>query len=135
MNIEYRKIESKDFNSLKELIKNNFDIEIKNIHNEINQYSLVAINNNKVVGHLLFTKIYNPIAEIYWGKIDYVCVDENYRNRKIATNLFDKLEKLESDIKYFELTSNKKRIAANKLYLKLKYNLVDTNLFRKIINL
>lgn len=135
MNIEYRKVDKKDLNSLKELLKNNFNVEIRNISNENNQYSLVAIIDNKVVGHLLFTKIYNPITEIYFGKIDYVCVDENYRNNKIATNLLIKIEEMEKDVNYFELTSNKSRVAANELYKKQEYEVVDTNLFRKFINI
>lgn len=135
MNIEYRKIRDDDLYSLKKLIKNSFDKEIKNISNNSNQYSLVATIDNKIVGHLLFTKIYNPIEDIYWGKIDYVCVDEEYRNMKIATNLLEKTEENEVSIKYFELTSNENRVAANHLYLNKGYKIVNTNLFRKFINI
>lgn len=135
MNIEYRKIEYNDFNSLKELLSSCFDLEIKKICNDDNQYNLVAIYDSKVVGHLLFTKIYNPVDDIYWGKIDYVCVHDDYRNMKIATNLLDELERIEKNIKYFELTSNEKRIIANHLYQKLGYTIVNTNLFRKFRNI
>ena len=135
MNIEYRKVVENDFNGLKELIKDNFDVEINNITSNNNQYSLVAICDNKVVGHLLFTKIFNPIKNIYYGKIDYVCVDNNYRNNHIATNLLQEIESIEKSISYFELTSNKSREVANILYLKRGYCIVDTNLFRKFINI
>ena len=135
MNIEYRKISDNDLSSLKELLKNSFDVDIKNISNNSSQYSLVAILDNRIVGHLLFTKIYNPIEDIYWGKIDYVCVDEDYRNMKIATNLLNKIEEQEPNLKYFELTSNERRVAANHLYLKHGYCIVNTNLFRKFINI
>ena len=83
---------------------------------------------------MLFTRIFNPIKDEYYGKIDYVCVDEKYRNNHIATNLLKEIEKTEKSIAYLELTSNKSRIAANKLYLNSGYNIIDTNLFRKIIN-
>lgn len=135
MNFEYRKAIESDLQGLKSLIKENFDVEISNITNNTNQYNLVAINNDKVVGHLLFTKIFNPIKNIYYGKIDYVCVDKNYRNNHIATNLLQKIENFESGISYFELTSNKSRVVANKLYLSRGYYVVDTNLFRKFINI
>lgn len=131
MDIEYRKIKKNDFECLKDLLKENFDIIIKDIINNDNQYSLVAVINNKVVGHILFTKIYNPFLNIYWGKIDYVCVDDYYRNNKIATNLLQRLEQMENNINYFELTSNKKRTIAHKLYMKSGYKIIDTNLFRK----
>ncbi len=134
MNIKYRKVESFDLNSLKSLLKDIFNVEIVDVVNNENQYSLVAIINDIVVGHLLFTRVFNPIEDIYYGKIDYVCVHNKYRNMHIATNLLNVLEKSEKNISYFELTSRKSRIEANKLYLKQGYNVIDTNLFRKIIN-
>ena len=135
MNIEYRKVVNNDLGSLKQLLKENFNVELNMITNNSNQYSLVAICDDEVVGHLLFTRIFNPIKEINFGKIDYVCVDEKYRNNHIATNLLNEVEKLEKDINYFELTSNKSRIGANKLYLNNGYTIVNTNLFRKFINI
>ncbi|MBP3799596.1 MAG: GNAT family N-acetyltransferase [Bacilli bacterium] len=134
MNIEYKKVDNNNIDSLKKLLIDNFNIEINSVINSNNQYSLIALMNDEVVGHLLFTRIFNPIRGGYYGKIDYVCVDEKYRNNHIATNLLKEIEKTEKSIAYLELTSNKSRIAANKLYLNSGYNIIDTNLFRKIIN-
>ena len=134
MNIEYKKVDNNNIDSLKKLLIDNFDVEISSVLNSNNQYSLIALMNDEVVGHLLFTRIFNPIKDEYYGKIDYVCVDEKYRNNHIATNLLKEIEKTEKSIAYLELTSNKSRIAANKLYLNSGYNIIDTNLFRKIIN-
>lgn len=134
MNIEYKKVDNNNIDSLKKLLIDNFNIEINSVINSDNQYSLIALMNDEVVGHLLFTRIFNSIRGEYYGKIDYVCVDEKYRNNHIATNLLKEIEKTEKSIAYLELTSNKSRIAANKLYLNSGYNIIDTNLFRKIIN-
>ncbi len=134
MNIEYRVATQNDFYGLEKLINDNFNIKLKQIVSNNDQYNIIAVCGDKVVGNLLFTKIYNPIKDIYYGKIDYVCVDINYRNNHIATKLLDFVEKKEKSIDYFELTSNKLREAANKLYLSEGYEIIDTNLFRKYIN-
>ena len=132
MKLIYKKIEENNLEGVNELLEKNFNHKLDNIVNNNEKYSLIALNGNEVVGHVFVTKIYNDIKKIYWIKVDYVCVKEEYRNKKIATTLLEKMEEIEKNISYYELTCSQESVV-EKLYLKSGYNLVDTNLLRKFI--
>ena len=78
-------------------------------------------------------KIYNDIKKIYWIKVDYVCVKEEYRNKKIATELFEKAFAIikEEGNKSAILNTYKRFEAAVHLYKKLGFEIVETFDFLK----
>ncbi len=130
--IKIRKFEEKYLTSLNLLLKEAYDVErVGNINNDV--IELIAINNEEVVGYLNINKLYNPINNIYYGYINYVCVLKKFRRRNIATSLFKEVEDIakREEMIYLELTSNSKRIEAHKLYTKLNFKMRDTNVFRK----
>lgn len=136
MNIEFRKANDKDLNDINNLLEKNFgdNHSLEKIIDDEYKYSFVASIHNKVVGYVNVTKLYNEVKKEYWIKLNYICVDEEYRHQGIATKLLEELEKVENSVKYFELTCRKERINAHKLYNKLGFEIYDTDLLRKNIN-
>ena len=136
MNIEFRKANDNDLNDINNLLEKNFgdNHSIEKIIDDEYKYSFVASIHNKVVGYVNVTKLYNEVKKEYWIKLNYICVDEEYRHQGIATKLLEELEKVENSVKYFELTCRKERINAHKLYNKLGFEIYDTDLLRKNIN-
>ena len=93
---------------------------------------LVAIEDNKIVGLIIYQKIiWDTALKVF---IDEVGVKKEYRNKGIATQL---LKKVEEDAKKeglvtIELISNMKSKAFN-LYKKLNYHETDCILMEKKI--
>ena len=123
--------------SLKDIIKDAFDIEIENIDMkkclDNNIRFLCSYIDAKLVGLVMITKKYDPIKNIYSYYLDYVSVLKEYQNKGIGTKLIEEVENIArtENISYIEFTSSSKRIYARKMYLKLGYNLKDTGVFIK----
>ncbi|WP_244833023.1 GNAT family N-acetyltransferase [Clostridium sp. BJN0001] len=79
---------------------------------EENAHHIVAVFNEKVIGHARFTKVNKK-----WAKISQVVVDENYRGMKIGFKLINKLvsEARELNLSYVELDA---RTSAVNFYMK-----------------
>lgn len=92
--------------------KHNHPREMMNDKYEDNAHHIVAVFNNKVIGHARFTRV-----DENWAKISQVVVDENYRGMKIGFKLINKLmseaEKL--NLAYVELDA---RTYAVNFYMK-----------------
>lgn len=132
MKVIIRKYEDRDLETLNNLLKEVYTCKRKGTISSDN-IELVAILDNKVVGYMILSKLYDVVNDIYYGHINYVCVLEEYRNKNIATKLLEEVFRICKDekIKYIELTSNSSRIAAHHLYKKLGFNIRETNVFRK----
>lgn len=136
-NLIIRKYVNDDFKEVIALLKNNFNIRssIKSIDDNINSFGIVALLNKKIVGYIRIDKLNNPFKNSYYYFLSYVCVNNNYQNMNIATNMlvfiFDMAKN--NSISYIELTSKSSREAANHLYLKNGFIIRDTNIFRKEI--
>ena len=72
----------------------------------------VYVDNNKIIGFILFDAIYEN------AEIEYIYVDKKYRNMKIATQLVDKtIENLKrKNIKSITLEVNDKNTGAIEFY-------------------
>ena len=94
---------------------------------------LIAKMENKVVGHIWIQKLYDFYKQEYYFYLMYVCVDEKYRRRNIATKLLETVEKLKEQyhISYITFTSVKNRVAAQNLYKKLNYYEKNSVVFKK----
>ena len=133
MDIVYRKAVNSDLDGINNLIGNVFNHHLDEDFLSDNYFSVVAVYDGKIVGHLFVTKIYNAISKKIWYKIDDVCVLDQFRGQHISKNLFKKLDEIakEDKVSFYELTSNKKRVAAHGLYKSIGFNIIDTCLFRK----
>ena len=134
-NLVIRKYVNNDFNEVINLVKDNFNISdnIKSIDDSLNSFGIVAIIDKKIVGYLRVDKLYNPFKKCYYYFLSYVCVNSNYQNMSICTEMLEFIFNYAKNdsVSYIELTSRSSRKAANHLYLKTGFVIRDTNVFRK----
>lgn len=71
-------------------------------------------------------------AEGLKGYVDDVVIDEPYRGQGIGKKLMEEIIKIarEKKLMKIELTSRSERVAANKLYQKLGFEIRETNVYR-----
>ena len=133
MNIVIRKYEMTDYFMVHDLLKEVFDVEKVNNSNNDNYIEFVAVVDDKVVGYALLTRVLNYVKNSNYYLLDYVCVNENYRNKGIGKELLKEVSKEASiDGEYIELTSSYKREAAHHVYEELGYIKKESNIFRKV---
>ena len=96
-------------------------------------YQIGAFDNQTLVG--LASLFIIQKIEIKTGLIEGVVVDKDYRNQGIGTklmyHLITRAKKL--NLHHIDLTSNPKRLAANKLYIKLGFFQRNTNVYRLVL--
>ena len=144
--MEIRKYNSNDFERVVDILKDSFpeaSIGISNTLNDLSSleldnkrhFQLVAVEKDNVVGYVLITRCNDPIIGRVNFWIDYVCVDSNYRGRGIAKLLLTKVEELakEENVLYLQLTSNRSRTIARKIYLDLGFEIRESDIFRKVM--
>lgn len=134
MNVEVRMYEEKDLEGVNQILKESFAIQKGAIVG--NEYKeLVAICNQKVVGYLLLTTVFNPIGKRIIYYVDYVCVDSEYRGHGIGKKLLDYAYELakEEGVSYLQLTCSRFRISAHRLYEKCNFIRRDSDIYRKEI--
>ncbi len=133
MEINIRTYKTSDRDSLNILLKEVFDLEKE--EDNTNNIEIVAVCNNQVIGYLTINKLYDSVKNIYYAFLNYVCVKEEYRNKKIASHMLEYVFKIckNNNISYIELTSNDKRVEAQYLYKDMGFVIRETNVFRKEI--
>jgi ribosomal protein S18 acetylase RimI-like enzyme len=115
---------------LKQLTKRDLDFSMQSLATIINSDSSIllgAFNNSNLIGMLTFVVINIPTGK--QGRIEDVVVDKTQRNRGVGEALTIEALKTAKNIgvKKVSLTSSPTRIAANKLYQKLGFKLLETN--------
>lgn len=126
-----------DIKKVINLIKDTFNISnIPNIELLKNPRFVILKKYDDVIGTSMLTIKYDPIKNIKILYIDYVCVDKKYQHMGYGKEMFLNIEKIakEEGIDYLELTSNKKRVYAREMYLKLGMEIKDTDIFIKKIS-
>lgn len=138
-----RKYVDSDFDGVFKILKESFPevdledypLEVSSLQLDNSHVQYVAICDDQVVGYTLVRKSFDPIIRRvnYW--IDYVCVDSSYRNRGVASGIFEEIEKdaKNDGVLYLQLTSSRFRKDARKLYLKLGFSIRESDIFRKVI--
>lgn len=136
-NLVIRKYINDDFNTVIDLLKENFNISnnIEFLEDSINSFGIVATLNNQVVGYIRVDKLKNIGKNNNYYLLNYICVKKAYQNMKIATKMLEFIFYMAKNdhISYIELTSRSSREVANHLYLKTGFVIKDTNIFRKDI--
>lgn len=87
-------------------------------------------DNKEIIGMLTLIVFRIPYAKK--GLIEDVVVDEEYRGKGIGTKLISTAinQARQEKVKYLDLTSNPKRVAANRLYQRLGFEKRNTNVYR-----
>ncbi len=103
--------------------------DLSNIINDKNKYIFIA-SNPQIVGTITLVIVNIPSGTRAW--IEDVIVDQEARGQSIGEKMLqyviDFAKKL--NVASINLTSSPSRIAANKLYQKLGFNLRETNVYR-----
>ena len=104
--------------------------EVLKRENIIQYYAYPSNDSSKVVGLLTLVVFYTPAGS--HARIEDVVVDKDFRGKSIGRILtemaIDKSRDLK--IKEVDLTSHPRRVAANKLYQKMGFEMRDTNVYR-----
>ena len=106
-----------------------------NIYNKDNNKLFIAIDDNNIIGYIYIKLI--SIDGIDNNKellIDALYIEEDYRNKGIATSLISKVKEysINNNIKYISINVLDKNIKAKNLYNKLGFNINSLGL--KYIN-
>lgn len=94
-----------------------------------NSVLLVAADEGKIIGTA--TVIWNAKPTGVFAHVEDVVVDNGYRGQGIGEKLVRRLIEIARDegVETIELTSRPVRVAANKLYQKIGFQLKDTNCY------
>ena len=136
MEVNYVFYEDKYKDDIINLINNSFsNHSIKDILVDDNVIGLVGLIDEKAVSYLNITICVDVIRNIKYALINYVCVDEEYRGNDLGKDLMIKAMDIckEKGCSKIELTSNSAKIAANKMYQGLGFNIRETNCYVKVI--
>lgn len=111
----------------------NYENKYSTLSLDVNQRVLLLKDLDKVIGVTIITKKNDPIKKKKGFYLDYVAISNAYQNRGLGTMMFQEIERLakEEKMDYIELTSNKKRCYARKLYEKQNMKIKDTDIFIK----
>lgn len=118
------------------LVNDLFNKDYKNDFNLLNNQKLLLLkDSNILVGLCLITEKYDPFRKSKTYYLDYLCIKKEYQNNGLGTKMFNKILEIakENNIDYIELTSNKDRINARKMYLNMGMKIKDTDIFIKEI--
>ena len=133
MEVRVRKYNEADFCDVNNVLKEAFGISKKSNSLNNDHIELVACVDRKVVGYLLLTRVFDPVISNNYFLIDYVCVKEEFRNKKIGSLLVNEAIGIARDNggSYIQLTSSRFREAAHKLYENCGFVVRDSDIFRK----
>lgn len=134
MNVLIREYKNSDKLALSNLLNEHYQgINIDSLENSKTALSLVAVSDDKVVGHLHIDIINDNFRNIRFGYISYVCVASEYQNKGIGTLLMKEIDRIASkeNLTYYELTSRASRQAAHHLYLKNGFVIRESTIFKK----
>ena len=130
--MEVREYQKDDFDRVNEIILKSFGYERENV-SDARSHEFVACIDGIVVGYLILNEMLDIIKNIKIYHVDYVCVDPDYRGKKIGKAMMDYIINYakENGGSRIELTSNPTRVAAHKLYENCGFEIRDTDVFRR----
>ena len=130
--MEVREYQKDDFDRVNEIILKSFGYERENV-SDARSHEFVACIDGNVVGYLILNEMLDIIKNIKIYHVDYVCVDPDYRGKKIGKAMMDYIINYakENGGSRIELTSNPTRVAAHKLYENCGFEIRDTDVFRR----
>ena len=117
------------------LINKCFDKKYDHISNSSNIDSFVVELDNKIIGYMNITYNIDIISNKKYALFNYICINIDYTGNGFGRDLVNYgINKcIEKNINYIRLTSKNKRIKAIKMYEKLGFERIDTNVFERVI--
>ena len=131
-----RKANENDLIYVKEIYEKVFNkkTSLENIKKHYQNIELlVAVKDENVVGILSIYYIINMFTDKKKAYFEEIAVKDEYQNQGIGRILLEKAIILakNNNSSIINLTSNKTRLNAIKMYKKAGFEIVDTNLFKK----
>lgn len=135
--LKFRFMEETDLNDANKIYETCFTEEIlgKKRAASYRDNVLLAILDGKIVGMLTIDYMYDNFLNEKTAYISNVCVMPEYQNMGIAYKMMLKCENIckKNNVQIMELTSNKNRKAAHKVYNRCAFKIYDTVVFKKNI--
>lgn len=134
--VNYEFYDDKYKDDVIKLINDSFsNHSISNILVDDNVIGLVGLIDEKIVSYLNITICVDVIRNIKYALINYVCVHKEYRGNDLGKDLMIKAIEIckEKGCSKIELTSSSEKVAANKMYQGLGFNIRETNCYVKVI--
>lgn len=132
MNGVVRKYKPEDLTSVNKILYESFKRTKTDFEGD--EFCEVVVEvDEKVVGYLLLTKVFNPILGRTYILVDYVCVVSEYRGLGLGEKLMEYAEnyaRKEGAI-YLQLTCRWTRVKAHQLYEKCGFKKRESDIFRK----
>ena len=134
--MKIREYKKEDDKQVIELYNKCFSHKCENIYFEPTGTILVIEEDNKIIGMGTIDILNDVFKGIKYGYLNNICVSPECQGRGLGSFLVKEIEKyaIENDCKYLMLTSNKKRVAAHKVYLKNEFEIIDTCVFKKYLD-
>lgn len=135
--LSVRRMNYSDVDVVKYIYSDSFEKEVCDVINYNTQDIYVVCYLDEVIGMCMVNYIDDIFIEKRTAFINAVCVDKNFRGKGVGSFLISEIEKIAylDGASEIMLTSSSKRVAANRLYEKLGFNIYDTNVFRKKLEL
>ena len=132
MSIVVRDYLKTDLDDVNYILDEVFSVQKNNFNSE-DFHEIVATIDNKVIGYLLMSKVFNPILSKYYYWLDYVSVLESYRGMGVGDKLLEYAEVIarKENADYLQLSCGYQRKAAHVLYEKNGFVRRESDLFRK----
>ncbi len=130
--MEIREYRDDDYDMVKKLIMECFGYEKSKVKNDL-AHELVVCMDNKIIGYVILNEMIDIIRNLKIYHLDYLCVDPEYRGRKIGKTIMEFAEEyaINNGVSRIELTSKPSRVEAHKLYESCGYIKRETDVFRK----
>ncbi len=132
MSVEVRNYKKEDLDGVNKVLREVFSREKVDFDLD-NFYEVVLVVDGVIAGYLLLTKVWNPIREIYYFLIDYVCILSEYRGNGFGKEMLQYAEDIakKEGVSFLQLTCSRFRIAAHQLYESQGYQKRDSDIYRK----
>lgn len=134
-NMIIKEIPKEDYDSAMKLYCLCFEKEYKQITIPLLGNLIGMYINNTLIGLAQIDYINNILENKRIAYINSFCIHPNNRNKHLGDTLLKECINIckKNNCNYINLTSNKKRIIANKIYNNNNFKIIDTRLLKKDI--
>ena len=131
--IEIKEILGSDWNRAREIYSSSFNKDVVNSTLPILGKVIGIYVDNILVGFCQIDYLNDVFQDERRAYINSFCIDNKYSNKGYGDMLLKKCIDILRDegVNYINMTSNKKRVIAHKLYENNNFSIVDTCIFKR----
>ena len=104
--------------------------------NSSGEIIVIETDDNNIIGMATIDIMTDVFRNVKYAYLNNICIHPDCQKKGLGSLLIKEIENYSKDngCAYLMLTSNKNRISAHKLYLKNKFEIIDTCVFKKYLN-